>query len=112
MSRKRGVAPAIDEPENVVLRDLLAETDATRTENAAFIIERDARTELDVFRLLHLVLEKSRVLPAVLDAEFLEPAFTRLIADWTIERMIDEQEFHHPAPAFFDQGRICAHAQP
>ena len=33
---------------------------------------------------------------AVLDGKFLQPAFAGLIADRTIERMIDQQELHHP----------------
>ena len=87
------------------------EANAARAENAALVVERDARTELDVLRLLHLVLEEARILSAVLDAEFLEPAFAGLVADRAIERMIDEEKFHHPAPAFFDQRRIGADAQ-
>ena len=48
----------------------------------------------------------------VLDAEFLEAAFARLIADRAIERMIDEQEFHHAFAAFLCQRRIGANAHP
>ena len=54
------VAAAIDEPEHVVVRDLLAEANAARAENAALVIERDARAEIDVLRFLHLVFEKAR----------------------------------------------------
>ena len=61
MGGEDGVAPAIDEPEDIVLRDFLAETNATRAEDAALVIERDARTEFDVLRLLHLVFEKTRI---------------------------------------------------
>ncbi len=93
------------------MRDLFREPNAARAEDAALVVERDARAELDVFRLLHFVLEETRILPAVLDAEFLEAAFARLIADRAIERMIDEEKFHHPAPAFLDQRRIGAHPE-
>ena len=103
MGGERGVAAAIDEAEDVVLRDFLAEANAARAEDAALVVERDARAEFDVLRLLHLVLEEARILPAVLDAEFLEPAFARLVADRAIERMIDEQKFHHAVAAFLDQ---------
>ena len=49
---------------------------------------------------------------AVFDAEFLEPAFAGLIADRAIERMIDEQKFHHargdiPRPAASRSARPC-----
>ena len=49
------VAAAIDETEHVVLGNLLAETDAAGAKNAALIIERNARPEHDVFRLLHFI---------------------------------------------------------
>src|SRR5205085_11278773 len=107
---EHGVTSAIDKAEHVVLHDLVAETNATRTENATLIIQRDARPELHRFRLLHFVFEESRTLRAVLDAELLKLAFARLIADWTIERMIDEQKFHHAFATLVDQRRTCAHA--
>src|SRR5581483_5216347 len=112
MRGEHGVAAAINEAEHVVVRDLLAKPNATRAENAAFIVERHAWTELDVLRLLHFVFEKSRTLVAVFDLEFLQATFAGLVADRTIERMIDEQKFHHAAAAFFDQRRSRAHAHP
>src|SRR5205807_4743498 len=56
LARMRGqhaMAPAIDKTEDIIVRDLLAKPNAARTKNAAFVIQRDARSELDVFRLLH-----------------------------------------------------------
>src|SRR5947208_969682 len=47
MRGERGVTAAIDKPEHVVFRDLLCETNATRTKNAALVVERDPRTEFD-----------------------------------------------------------------
>ncbi len=32
---------------------------------------------------------------AVLDAELLEPALARLVADRAVERVVDQQELHH-----------------
>ena len=61
MGGQHGVAAAIDEAEHVVLRDFLAKANAARAEDAALVIERDARPELDVLRLLHLVLEEARI---------------------------------------------------
>src|SRR5437660_216826 len=65
------VTASVDKTEHIVLGDFLAETNAARTENAAFVIERDARPEHDIFRLLYLVLEEPRLAGAVIDAEFL-----------------------------------------
>src|SRR5256714_11747104 len=112
MRGQDAVAPAIDEAEDVVLRDLLTNPDAGRAKNATVVIERHARAQLDVFRFLDLVFEKPRIRAAILHAEFLEPAFARLIADRTIERMIDEEKFHHAFSAFLGERRIGADSHP
>ena len=93
MGCQHGVTAAVDEPEHIVLGNFVAKSHATRAKNAAFIIERDARTELHRLRLLHLVFKKARAARAILDAELLKLALARLVADRAIERMIDEQEF-------------------
>src|SRR4029077_12785623 len=70
-SRMRGedaVATPIDKPEHIVLRDLLAKANAARAKDAALVIERHPRTQLDVLRFLDFVLEETRIGPAVLDA--------------------------------------------
>src|SRR5450432_111646 len=106
MSGQDALAAAIDEPQDIVMHDLLAKPDATRAENATLVIECYAGTELDVLWFLYLVFEKARFRVAVLDAEFLQATFTCLIADRTIERMIDEQKLHHALAAFLGQGRV------
>src|SRR4051794_39684582 len=103
MRGQDAVAAAIDEPEHVIFRDLLAEADATRAKDAALVIQCDAWAEFDVLRLLHFIFEEARLRIAVLDAEFLQPALTGLIADGAVEWVINEEEFHHAAPAFFDE---------
>jgi hypothetical protein len=107
MRGQHGITATINETKDVILRNLLTETNTAGTENAALIIERDTRPEDDIFWLLHFVLEKARLARAEIDAEFLQAAFAGLIADRTIERMINEEEFHHAALAFLDQRRIC-----
>src|SRR5687768_3575463 len=110
MGGQDAVAAAIDEAEHVVVRDLLAKTNAARAEDAALIIQGDARPELDVLRLLDLVLEETRIGPPIFNAELLQAAFAGLVADRAIERVIDEEEFHHSFPAFLGQRRIGANA--
>src|SRR4051812_12839104 len=110
MRRQNAVAAAIDKPKHVVLRDLLAEPDTARTQNAALVVERHPRTQLDVLRFLHLVLEEARIRAPVLDTELLQPAFARLIADRAIERMIDEKEFHYAFATLLRQRRIGPNA--
>src|SRR5205814_8213621 len=112
-ARMRGqhrVTAAVDKAEDVVVRDFVAEANAARAENAALIIERDAWPELHRFWFFDFVFEKARTFRAVLNAEFLQLTFTGLIADRAIERVIDQQKFHHAFAAFFDHGRIGAYA--
>ena len=70
-------AAAIDEAEHVVLGDFLHEADAARAEDAALGIERDARPELDVFRLLTLCSRKRDSRMAVFDGKLLQAALAR-----------------------------------
>ena len=55
MRGQHRIAAAIDKPEYVIVRDLLTKTNAARTENAAFIIERNTGPDLDIFRFLNFV---------------------------------------------------------
>src|SRR5262249_4325541 len=99
---------AIDEPKHVVMRDFLAETDAARAENAALVIKGHARTKLEIFVLFHLVLKEAGLLIDVVDAELLQKAFAGLVADRTVERVIDQEKFHHPVPTVLNQRRVRA----
>src|SRR5260370_30931036 len=110
MRGEHGVTAAVDESEHVVLGNFVAKSNATRAQNAALIIERNARTELHRLRLLHLVFKKAGTGPTILDAELLKLALARLVADRAIERMIDEQEFHYTFTTFLNHRRVCAHA--
>src|SRR5262245_2387400 len=65
------ITAAINEPEHVIVCNLLGETNAARAKNAAFIIERHTRPEHDVLRLLDFVLEKTRLAPTEIDTELL-----------------------------------------
>src|SRR5438132_700619 len=90
--------------------NFVTKANAARTKDAALVIEGDPRSKLHRFRFFDFVFEKAGTCRAVLDAEFLKLAFTRLVADRTIEWMIDQQKFHHALPAFLNQWRTCAHA--
>jgi len=108
MRRQDSVTAAINEPEHVVVRDFLAETDAARAENTAFVIQCDARADLHSLWFFYFVLQKARLRIAVIDAEFLQAAFARLIADWAVQRVIDQEKFHYALPTFLHQKRVRA----
>src|SRR5439155_19557869 len=65
------ITTAIDKPEYIIVRDLLTKTNAARTENAALIIEPNARPEHNVFRFLDFVFEETRFARAEIDTELL-----------------------------------------
>src|SRR5439155_14474728 len=73
--RERVVTAAIDETERVVPDDVPREPNTARTENAAFIIEHDARAETDGFGLVHLGLDEAAGGLAVVHRVFLQLAF-------------------------------------
>ena len=108
MRGQDSVTAAINEPEYIVVRDLLAKTDASRAQDAALVVQRDARANLHRFGLFHFALQKTRLRGAVIDAELLQAAFAGLIANWAVQRMIDEQKFHYPVPTLLNQWRVRA----
>ena len=89
---QRGKASSINETQNVVIRHLLTETDASGTKDTAFIVKGYARPEARALGLYVLALLVTAVTPAIVRGEFLQPAFPGLIANRTIQGMIDQQE--------------------
>ena len=55
MRGQHRVTAAIDKPEHVIIGDLVAKANATRTKNAALVIERHARTQFDILRFFNFV---------------------------------------------------------
>ena len=103
------MASAIEESQDVIVGDLLHEPNTTRAEDTSFVIEDDARTNIDPLWLLDLLFDKARFPVAKFNRKLLKSAFAGLVADRTIERMIDEEKFHHPLAAFLGERRVCAH---
>src|SRR5215469_3940149 len=106
------MAAATHETQNIVMGYFLHETDTARTKNAAFVIERHARSELHALRLLHLLIQKTRPACTEFNAVLLQMAFPGLIADRTVERMVYQEKFHHPVSALLYQRRIRANCHP
>jgi len=112
IDRERRVAAAVQEAEHVIVRDLLHEPDAARAHDAALVIEDDPLAKVDALGLFDFVLDKPRFPLAKLNGKFLEPALAGLVADRAVERVVDEEEFHHAIPALLDHRgrRLDAHA--
>lgn len=97
------VGAALREPEDRVTGDFIHEADAAAAHDATLVIEADARADIDIFWLFHLHVDEARHAAAVADRVFLESAFAGLVADRAIERVIDQEKFHHALAAFFHQ---------
>src|SRR5690606_16763424 len=86
-------------------RDLRREADTARAEDASGHAGRDQRTEIGIdLRALRFT-EPAEIDP-VGHRLVLQIAFATLIADRTVERMVDEQELHHPLSRLLDHRRL------
>ena len=97
------MAAAIQEAQHIVVGDFLHEPDAARAHDTAFVVEHDAFAEIHTLRLFHLLFDEAGLSLAEFDRKFLQAAFARLVANRTVERVVDEQKFHHALAAFFDE---------
>ena len=104
------MAASIGEAEHWIIGNFIGEPNAAAAHDASLVVEANARADLDVFRLFHLLLTEAGLAVAVLNAEFLERAFSSLIADRAVEGMIGEKEFHHPLTTLFCHLALSADA--
>ena len=99
-------------------RDLGRESHATRALDAAVHHGFDERAEIFVLDG-PLVLAIARAVDAIGHRLVLQIALAALVADRAIQRVIDQQEFHHALAPFarhrrigFDHGRLALRARP
>ena len=99
------VLAALHAAEFVGAGDVRGEADAARALDAAGHVAGDQRAEILVGHDA-LALGEARHRTAVAEREVLQFAFAALVADRAIERMVDQQEFHHVALRL--QGLVAA----
>src|SRR5512145_287443 len=91
-------APALVEAEHRVARDLILETDAARTLDAAFLVEDDQITERHGFpQMEFFIVEKTALAGTMRQGQVLQRALAAFVADRAVERMRREQEFDRAA---------------
>ena len=112
MTCNRGETAPIHKTEDIVLGYLLHKPDASRAQHAALRVQSHPRPQFHVLGFLHLPLQEPGLALAVLHGELLKPALTCLIANWAVERMVDQQKLHHALAAFAHHRRIRPHAHP
>ena len=103
-----GIFAAADHPDLRHAGDLGDETDAARALDAARHLGRDDRTHIFVFDGA-LVFREARTGTAIGNRLVLQVAFAALVADRAIERVVDEQELHHPFARLLDHRRQRIH---
>ena len=81
--------------ERVVADDVPREPNATGAENASLVVEDYPRPQIHLLGFVHFLFREAADGLSVFHRVFLELAFAGLIADGTIQRMIDEQRFEH-----------------
>src|SRR5882672_4212677 len=84
-----GVAATIDNAERIIAHEVFRKPDAARAENATLIVQHNARAEIYALGLVHLRLDEAALGLTVIHRILLQFTFTRLIANRTVERMID-----------------------
>src|SRR5215467_1823107 len=89
------VIPAMDHRQLVGMGDFLEKTDAAGAFDAALAVEDNVGTEDFTFTLVLLARIEAAVLQIMFHVVILQPALPRLIADRTIEGVVDEQKLHH-----------------
>src|SRR5689334_3266166 len=106
----RAVA-ALRDIEDRMMDHVVHESNAARAEDAAIGDVDDVAPEvLDGIEPLWLTVASFR--PAFLICVVLQLALTRLVADWTIERVIDEQHLEHTLSRLEGFLRVNAHHLP
>src|SRR5690606_22898056 len=86
-----GAMPALHDAQEVVLRDLAHEAHAARAHDAAIAIVQDVPAEV-VLPEDDLGVTQATVLRPLRMHEVLQPALARLVADRTVERVVDQVE--------------------
>ena len=91
----RGAPTATLEIEESIPGDLFGKPDATLAEDAAVPIQKNLGGEPHRLLVNALGAVETRIGLALGHCLVLQWAFAALIADWAIERVVDEQELHH-----------------
>ena len=92
---RRGATASSLKVQEHVARDFLTEAHAALAQDAALAIEQDLRGQLQRLAVGALCVDETRALAAFTHRLVLQGAFAALIADRAIQRVVDEQEFHH-----------------
>jgi hypothetical protein len=88
------------------LRDLIAHANAAGAQNAALLVENDVLADVDDLALADLVALVARKHAVPVEIVALQAAFAGLVADGTVDGMVEQREFEHLPPHIQHLGRV------
>ena len=92
---RRGATASSLKIKEGVARNFLTEAHAALTQDATLAVQQNLRGELQRLAIRALCIDEARALAAFAHCLVLQGAFAALVADWAIQRVVDQQEFHH-----------------
>ena len=104
--------PSVKNAELPGLGDLVRKTHATGTQDAPLLVQHHVRANGHGLLLLDLLLPEARIVEPEVHVEVLKIAFTRLVADRAVERMISEEKLQHRSPAILSFVALGVHDHP
>ena len=96
------VRAAILDDELPFVGDHVVEANAPLADDATFFVEHDRRPQVDRLRLARLRIDDVRIAARVRHRVILEIALAALVANRTVERVIDEQQFENDRTSCLD----------
>jgi hypothetical protein len=96
---------ALDERDERITGDLLGKPGTACTEHAALPVQQDIGGDLDRLGESALYIGEPALRIAVRQRLVLQRALTAFVTNGTVERMVDQQEFHVPALSLFGNRR-------
>src|SRR5712692_5861210 len=104
--------PSVKNAELPGLGDLVCKTHAAGTQDAALLVQHHMRANGDGLLLLDLLLAKPGVVKPEVHVKVLEVAFSRLVTDGAVERVVGQEKFQHRPPAILSLGTLGVHHHP
>src|SRR5262249_6963620 len=97
---------AVDELDERITGDLVGEPRAAAALDAALAIEQHQRADRDGLLEVPLLLDEAALAGSECQRLILERAFAAAVADRTVERVIDEEEFEDAVLGLLDDVRL------
>jgi hypothetical protein len=98
---------ALEQVDERVAGDLLREPGAALAEHAALAVQKDLRGDRQRLGERPLLVDEPGVRAAGAHRLVLQRAFATLVADRAVQRVVDEQQLHHPLLGLLgDRGRV------